>query len=288
MWQSIIVILIILGSLVGLGGLTFSWDYHRVGHVQHWWQPKLAQYTTTPTLFIHGYRGNRYSFGHLLGRLQKMGLAKKTLVVKVSKRGELTFSGLSRLSAVNPTIQVLFANNHADVQVQVGWLQQIMATLQADYDVEAVNLVGHSMGAITVLRYLLVPQVIPVQQVILMAAPVNDPSIGPDTDRVFWSELTQRGPIRKTKNYQYLAQRVTQFPPDLAILNIAGELLGTNRHDGSVAVDSSFALRSLLKDRVTAYQEMLVRGPGGAHSMLHENRLVDQAICDFLWTRHGE
>ena len=35
--------------------------------------------------------------------------------------------------------------------------------------------------------------------------------------------------------------------------------------------------------RIDRYQEMLVRGAGGAHSMLHENRLVDQAISDFLW-----
>ena len=283
MWQLIGLILGILLSLFGLIVILEGLDYHLVGHVIHWWQPKLPHYSSTPTLFIHGYRGNRYSFGHLLWRLQKAGIAKKTLVVKVSAKGQLTFSGLSRLSANNPTIQVLFANNHADVQDQVGWVRQIMQTLKADYDVEAVNLVGHSMGAITVLRYLLQPAVIPVPKVVLMAAPVNDPSIGPDTERVFWSELTQRGPLKKTKNYNYLAQRVQRFAPSLSVLNIAGELLGPLRHDGSVAVDSSFALRSLLQARIANYQEMLVRGPGGANSMLHENRLVYQAISEFLW-----
>ena len=283
MWQiinqllAVIVILVVAAvSLIGL-------DYYKLAHVQHHWCPRLTHYETAPTLFTHGYRGNRYSMGHLLMRLQKTGVAKKALVIKVAADGTLTFKGPQELTASNPTIQVLFQNNHADVQDQVRWLSQIVAILKKDYDVTTINLVGHSMGAITVLRYLLKPTAVPVKAVVLLAAPVNDPSIGPDTATVFWSELTQRGPRKKTANYNYLAKRVAHFPTAISILNVAGELLGTSRHDGSVAVDSSFALRSLLRGRIDRYQEMLVRGAGGAHSMLHENRLVDQAISDFLW-----
>lgn len=283
MWQIInqllAIIVILVVSAVSLMGL----DYYKLAHVQHHWHPRLTHYEAVPTLFIHGYRGNRYSMGHLLMRLQKMGVAKKALVIKVAVDGTLTFNGPQEFTASNPTIQVLFQNNHADVQDQVRWLSQIVAILKKDYAVTAINLVGHSMGAITVLRYLLTPTTVPVKAVVLLAAPVNDPSIGPDTPAVFWSELTQRGPLKKTANYNYLAQRIAHFPTEISVLNIAGELLGTSRHDGSVAVDSSFALRSLLRGRINRYQEMLVRGAGGAHSMLHENRLVDQAISDFLW-----
>ncbi|MEJ1299731.1 hypothetical protein QY880_05000 [Latilactobacillus sakei] len=34
---------------------------------------------------------------------------------------------------------------------------------------------------------------------------------------------------------------MAHFPTSISILNVVGELLGTSRHDGSVAVDSSFA-----------------------------------------------
>ncbi|MEJ1294658.1 alpha/beta hydrolase [Latilactobacillus sakei] len=57
--------------------------------------------------------------GHLLMRLQKTGVAKKALVIKVAANGTLTFKGPQELTASNPTIQVLFQNNHADVRDQV-------------------------------------------------------------------------------------------------------------------------------------------------------------------------
>ncbi|WP_424556419.1 alpha/beta fold hydrolase, partial [Staphylococcus epidermidis] len=81
------------------------------------------------------------------------------------------------------------------------WLATIIEHLKEAYGVTQVNLVGHSMGAITVLRYLLTSDHAVVDKVILLAAPVNDPSIGPDTPLVFWSELTSRGPVKRTRNY---------------------------------------------------------------------------------------
>ncbi|EHE85487.1 PGAP1-like family protein [Latilactobacillus curvatus CRL 705] len=283
MWYIIDQILIAVGLVIFLLVLLVGLDFYKLIRVSAHWRPCARLYTKQPTLFIHGYRGNRYSFGHLLGRLQKAGIAKKSMVIWVGRNGRLHVDGDAALQANNPTIQVLFANNRADVQDQVRWLAAIIEHLKEAYGVTQVNLVGHSMGAITVLRYLLTSDHAVVDKVILLAAPVNDPSIGPDTPLVFWSELTSRGPVKRTRNYNYLAVRAKYFPTAISVLNIAGELLGTNRHDGSVAVDSSFALRSLLKGHVRHYQEMLVRGPGGAHSMLHENRLVDQAIDDFLW-----
>lgn len=283
MWYILDQILMIDGLVVLLLALTIGLDFYKLLHVSAYWRAQARRYTKRPTLFIHGYRGNCYSFGHLLWRLQKQGIAKKSMIIRVAKDGKLRVTGDHILRANNPTIQVLFANNHADVQDQVRWLAAIIRMLNKNYGVNGINLVGHSMGAIAVLRYLLTPEQGLVDKVILLAAPVNDPSIGPDTARVFLSELTTQGPIKRTRNYNYLATRIACFPVAISILNIAGELLNTNRHDGSVAVDSSFALRSLLKARVRNYQEMLVRGPGGAHSMLHENRLVDQAIDDFLW-----
>ncbi|MSE22683.1 alpha/beta hydrolase, partial [Lactobacillus parabuchneri] len=92
----------LLALLVGL-------DFYKLIRVSAHWRPRTRLYTKQPTLFIHGYRGNRYSFGHLLWRLQKAGIAKKSMVIWVGKDGQLHVSGDAVLQANNPTIQVLFA-----------------------------------------------------------------------------------------------------------------------------------------------------------------------------------
>ena len=43
------------------------------------------------------------------------------------------------------------------------------------------------------------------------------------------------------------------------------------RHDGEVAINNSFAVRYLVKDRIKDYTEVVIRGPRAAHSLLHEN-----------------
>ncbi|MFK5280657.1 alpha/beta hydrolase, partial [Lacticaseibacillus paracasei] len=59
-------------------------------------------------------------------------------------------------------------------------------------------------------------------------------------------------------------------------------------HDGEVAINSSFAIRYLVKDRIKDYTEVVIRGPRAAHSLLHENRLVDHDIVEYLWQRQRD
>ncbi|WP_405127562.1 alpha/beta hydrolase [Schleiferilactobacillus harbinensis] len=118
-----------------------------------------------------------------------------------------------------------------------------------------------------------------------MAGPFNDIELGKDTDEILVYEWGPRGPFRQAPIYHYIAEKVHDLPRDIHILNIAGDIftIPTRHDDGVIAVQSAFALRWLLPKAGIDYQEVLIRGVRGAHSLLHENKLVDDNIVRFLY-----
>ncbi|QFR22958.1 alpha/beta hydrolase [Schleiferilactobacillus harbinensis] len=124
-------------------------DWWRIGHVPKHFTPIQPHLGNTPTIYIHGYSGNRYSFGHLLGRLHRAGIAQKAMVIHVKRNGQLRVQG-HLLDTKNPTIQVIFCRSRAHLATELTWLHQILVLLKHN-GVHRVNLVGHSMGAVLVM-----------------------------------------------------------------------------------------------------------------------------------------
>ena len=63
--------------------------------------------------------------------------------------GQISTEGSAFLKAVNPTIQVLFADNQNNEWNQAEWIRQALLYLKKE-GIEQVNLVGHSMGELVV------------------------------------------------------------------------------------------------------------------------------------------
>lgn len=277
--------LVLAVSAAVIGGL---WDWWRIGRIPKHFHPIQSHLGETPTVFIHGYGGNRYSFGHLLGRLHWAGVAQKALVIRVKKNGQLQVRG-HLLGAKNPTIQVIFCQSRAALATELHWLHQILVLLKHN-GVQRVNLVGHSMGAVVVI---LAAMQLPtrdtprINKIVTLAGPFNDIELGKDTDEILVYEWGPRGPFRQAPIYHYIAEKVHELPHDVHILNIAGDIftVPTRHDDGVISVESAFALRWLLPKAGIDYQELLMRGVRGAHSLLHENKLVDDNIVRFLYAK---
>lgn len=115
---------------------------------------KVIEKTTIPTLFFHGYSGTENSFKGMLQRLEKNQKAVKELVLIVEADGQIQAEGDLSGKADNPMVQVLFADNKNNEWNQAEWIKSCLLYLKENYSIDKVNIVGHSMGGVSALRYL--------------------------------------------------------------------------------------------------------------------------------------
>lgn len=276
-------------GLLGLGAGTSFFignKFRRLGHVSiDASDPIVASDKMTPTLFVHGYSGNRLSFGPMIARFERAGYGRKDMVIIVDDNGSLHVEG--QLRSAQPFIQVLFKNNIAPVEKQSLWLHYIMQFLYGAYAIKKVDFVGHSMGSVSILRYMTeyrdVTDVPVVAHAISIGAPYNDHNVAQNTPIIEDLFLTDKGPVETTSLYQYFEKAMQHLPENLQFLNIAGDL--KNGNDGAVSINSVLSLRYLVENQLN-YQELIVSGRRAAHRLLHENKRVDESIYTFLWKKH--
>ncbi|MFD1124014.1 alpha/beta hydrolase [Lentilactobacillus raoultii] len=249
-------------------------------------QGRLATEIGAVTLFLPGYFGSRFSFGPLLKRLVKNYQADKSLVIIVKRTGRLKLIG--ELAAKRSVVQILFEDKTSKPRQQAVWLDQICQLLKNQYQIDHLNLVGHSMGCITIFWYLTHQQqhaAVTIDRVVAIAGPFNDSEIARNTAIVDSVPLTAAGPLKKRPIYSALAANIATLPASIQVLNIAGRISDQQKDDGQVSVNSAFSLRYLLNRSLRRYHELIVRGRRASHRLLHENRLVDKSIAKFLWTQ---
>ena len=270
-----------IGLGVVVGGLADYLLLARPGY-----QPVPLVMDPVPTLFIPGHLGTRYSFGHMLWRLQRRYGLSKDVVAIVAPDGKVHLRGQLNLNH-HAAVQVLFTDKAVRPAAQLHGLEKVIAALQTQQAFAEVNIVGHSMGGVTAVLYLLSKPTVPVANLVTIAAPMNDLEVAQRSPILNW-RLTRTGPEHAAPIYQQFQKTIGNLPANLRWLNIAGDLLIGGRHDGEVAINSSFAIRYLVKDRIKDYTEVVIRGPRAAHSLLHENRLVDHDIVEYLWQRQRD
>lgn len=268
-----------LSLCIGLSG--YFW--YRLGHPH----PKKEENTKkqVPTLFIHGYLGNRASFGVMLHRFSRYGWGQKSAVIRIDKKQRLIVTGDPTLR--DGFIQILFSNNTHNLKTQANWLWQILSVLKNKYGVKEVNLVAHSMGAVAVMQYLSLYgddlRVTQINKVVSLGAPYNDFETGKTTRQIESLPLTKNGPSVMTPLYQFFKQRAHRIPLRVKFLNIMGDLGNGTQSDGAVSLNSAASLRFLLQNYQERYEELIIRGKKAAHSRLHENTEIDQKIGQFLF-----
>lgn len=219
--------------------------------------------STTPTLFFHGYGSSANAERHMTESARKAG-------------------------AINPIIMVQYEDNrNPDYLQDAAYAKAVVEKLKQAYGFQEMKMVGHSMGNMSILYYLLeygseenLPKLTKQVNLANHVAGLENWNLP--------SNLTldpQTGqPSAMNEQYQKLTGLREVYPDkQIDVLNIYGDIGGNT--DGSVLNISSKALKYLLINHAKSYKEVKISGRGGQHSRLHENSEVDQLLIDFLWRK---
>jgi len=228
-----------------------------------------------PTVFIHGYKGTENSFGTMLNRFEyQYNWGKHGLTYYVSSEGKLQDYQLANKVYEPVFVQVIFENNRATFDETAQWLALVLRHMKETYDVESVNLVGHSMGGIVSTKYSMeyTSKEYPVVNGLI--------TIGSPFDGVYkkdYFKVNQDPAANDLKpNSPALKKlRENEFPNHIEVLSIGstGDL---------VAVPASVhAIGAIVPSN--QLEQIMIEDDELGHSALHENEEVDQFVHSFLW-----
>lgn len=238
--------------------------------------------SAVPTVFIHGYGGTINSFGGMIQRLSSEKKTTKEMLITVQSDGSLKVDGDLSKKKDNPSIQVLFTANKDTEWNQTEWIYTVLKYLKQQ-GVEQVNLVGHSMGGVSSLRYLTTygqpNDASTINKFISIGAPFNDFTESSESI----DDVLRNGPSVKAGRYIDYQNGIANVPNKLPILLLAGKINQETVTDGTVPLNSALATFSLLKDHGNPIKYQIFTGPNAQHSQLHENLNVDKTVVDFLW-----
>ena len=247
-------------------------------------EKSVSTKSAVPTVFIHGYGGTINSFGGMIQRLSNEGKTKKEMLITVQADGTLNVDGQLSKEKDNPSIQVLFAANKDNEWNQTEWIYNVLKYLKQQ-GVDQVNLVGHSMGGVSSLRYLTTygqpNDASAIKKFIAIGAPFNDFDDTANNQSI--NDLLQNGPNTQASRYVDYSNGINNVPSELPILLLAGKLNESDMSDGTVPLSSALATYSLLKSHGNPIDYQIFTGSNAQHSQLHENPAVDKVVANFLW-----
>lgn len=246
-----------------------------------------------PTLFFHGYGGSYRAENHMAQAAVQAGVTQSVIRADVSPTGRVTLIGQFKRHDRHPIVEVNYLNSrngnyHTDGQ----WAKNVVVKLQQRYQIKKFNMVGHSMGNMAIVYYLLanatnrkLPQL---QKQVDIAGHFNG-ILGMD-DAPNRMKLKPAGqPTKMNANYrELLGLRRIKTLKSLQVLNIYGDKNDGSHSDGRVSNASSKSLKYLLKDQVKSFQERRIVGPAAQHSRLHQNKQVDRLLIHFLWKKNNK
>ncbi|MGB3161336.1 MAG: alpha/beta fold hydrolase [Carnobacterium sp.] len=238
-----------------------------------------------PTLFIHGYSGTDYTFNGMLSRFESEEYGKQQLTITVQPDGSISEVGDWQEEADNPFIQVLFSDNKNNEWNQADWIRAVLVYLKTTYQIDEVNLVGHSMGGVSSFRYLIAygnetSQPV-VNKLVAIGAPFNDFVEGNESQTL--TELKQDGPLVLSGRYSEFSAAIQQYPVSTKMLNVVGDLNDGSKSDGTVSLSSGLSIGYLMQSAKRDYSEKIIVDEQASHSQLHENDEVDALVSEFLW-----
>lgn len=241
----------------------------------------------TPTLFLHGWGSSVNAEHQMTNAIVKNNLSNNITQAIVDKKGKVKLIGKINRNSKNPLIEVGFLNNRTSDYFKNGqWLKNVLIKLRNTYSIKKVNLVGHSMGNMAIMYYILdnpnqkkVPQI---NKIVDIAGHFNG-IIGLN-DQPHQHQLNDEGkPDHLNLEYRRLLPLRKTFPNNIKVLNIFGDKNNGTNSDGSVTNSSSQSLKYLVANRANSYHEKKIIGSQGQHSKLHESKQVDQILINFLW-----
>lgn len=275
-WKLITIILIIIAIICGIG--------LGIGNLKAK-QDSNCLANTTPTLFFHGYESSSHAEEKMVNSLKKRGATNTVIKANVSRTGHVSLSGKLPSKVKNLVVEVNFENNReADYSIDGKWTKNVVVALQKQYGMQKMNMVGHSMGNMDIMYYLLanannkkLPRLCKQIDIaghfngILKYSKVDNSPANADGK-----------PETMDTEYKALLPLRNNYPnKQVKVLNIYGNI--GNGTDGSVSNNSSKSLKYLLNGRELSYQEREIKGV--SHSKLHENKQVDNLLYEFLYQK---
>lgn len=237
------------------------------------------------TLFFHGYGETKHSMGGMIQRLCSRYQATHTLDLTVNTDGTIQTSGTFEQADKPVLINVLFADNKNNEWNQAEWIYQSLQFVKAQYHVEKVNVVGHSMGGVSLFRFLETYQnqgeLPTVEHFISIAAPLNEFLDTSNEQSV--DGLLQQGPTQISPRYQDFQNNIANFPKNVQVSLFAGQLSASDLSDGTVPLTSALAVNQLLSSQQIPVETFVFKGILAQHSALHANPKVDKRIAEILW-----
>lgn len=242
--------------------------------------------TTTPTFYVHGFQGSAKSTNTLIEHATKQADAHKVLVATVASDGTINYSGEWHQGRTNPIIQVVFTNNIALYSTQSAWLLTIIQTLARRYHFNQYNVVAHSAGNVATVNMLMTankPSDFPKIEKFVSIAGCYNGIIGEDDQANQNYFLKDGEPALQHSAYQMLAAEKQNFPDNVSILNIVGDLDDGSNSDELVSNVSARSLKPLISGHHARYTEKDFYGAKAQHSQLHENSKVATVVDQYLW-----
>ncbi|WP_409339058.1 alpha/beta hydrolase [Lactobacillus amylovorus] len=250
---------------------------------------KKALITSTPTLFFHGGGSSYHAEEHMVGA----GVTKSVIRAEVDGNGRVTLIGSWPKGAKNPICEVNYENNRQlDFNKHGVYATNVVKALQKQYGIKKINMVGHSLGNISIIYYMLqkgknkkMPQLQKEVNIAGHFAGLTFDGLPSVIKQPAGMKLDKNGkPNKMNATYKQMTQARTAYPKNqVQVLNIIGDI--GNNSDGRVENVSSLSLKYLVADCAKSYQVVKIKGKNAQHSKLHNNSQVDKVLIKFLWNK---
>ncbi|MFC4559971.1 alpha/beta hydrolase [Virgibacillus kekensis] len=240
-------------------------------------EAKSVPASGNPTVFVHGFKGTHNSFGRLLDRFEyKYNWGNKALVYRVNEAGRLQVYNLNKGKKEPVFVQVVFDDARASMTDTSRWLASVLAHMKSVYEIDTVNLVGHSMGGLVSLKYIVeradrthFPEV---EKLITIGSPFDGVYNKLYFNRNWGKALVDLQP--GSRALDRLRKRKESVPDALQVLSIG------STGDAVAVPESVQTLKRIInKDQLT---EIMIADRTLGHSEMHEDMRVDKLIHDFL------
>ncbi|AEV94722.1 alpha/beta hydrolase [Pediococcus claussenii] len=224
----------------------------------------------TVTIFVGGYGSSPNAFNDMVNAFHNNGLTTEKIRVNITNNGKIDVDTKQK-QLKNETIQVAFKRNK-DPLYQEKLFPKVMKKLHLEYNVNKVNLVGHSMGGLIELAYLTGNHRNEYPKVIKFA------TIATPYKRFFKTNNNI------SRSVDQIESNLKNVPSNLQVLNMGGHINGKDS-DGVVPVAGIKEFGPMIKPHVASYKERIFEGTEGQvqHSNLRHNSKVIDTLAEFLW-----
>ncbi|BDR59868.1 alpha/beta hydrolase [Lactobacillus xylocopicola] len=248
-------------------------------------EDKHGDFAQVPIIYFHGFRGGDYTTNAMVKQALKDKGSTQFLKVTADLLGNFKLEG-TWTGDPNPIVQVIFRQRLVNVYTIDYYLSFVLPFLANRYHFKNYAAVAHSLACPCIVRTEMrtarkanFPRL---TKCAFVAGPFNGTTYMGDIPNV--NGFNQNGrPTVVYPHYFYLLLYRKRFNPNIAILNIYGNVLDNTNSDKFISVTSAKSIRYILAPNANSYHEVEIRGQKYAeHSWMHDNPFVINIIDEFI------